>query len=175
MWQDLNPNYVLLYVMTSSVYPAPLYVLLQAALTHPAYICTTSDIITCTLFTNVLFAIPAILYPGNRDGHCFLNEWNFLRTNQICFVIRLSFRKKKLNGSFREKKRKDFLTFFLNYLFLMYEQFYWTNDFSDRMILLIELFYFTIFQWENERNKWKINDNFENERKGSLSNNERTK
>ena len=57
----------------------------------------------------------------------------------------------------------------------MYEQFYWTNDFSDRMILLIELFYFTIFQWENERNKWKINDNFENERKGSFWNNERTK
>ena len=31
--------------------------------------------------------------PWNRDRHCFLNEWNFLRTNQICFVIRLSFRK----------------------------------------------------------------------------------
>ena len=144
IWQDLNPNYVLLYVMTSSVYPAPLYVLLQAALTHPAYICTTSDIITCTLFTNVLFAIPAILYPGNRDGHCFLNEWNFLRTNQICFVIRLSFRK-ETNGSFREMKRKDFLTIFLKLSFfnvrtiLLNERFFWPNDFTDKTILLHDL------------------------------------
>ena len=68
MWQEINPNYVLLYVMTSSVYPAP--VLLQSALTHPA-VCTTSDIITCTLFTNVLFAIPVIVYPGIEIGIVF--------------------------------------------------------------------------------------------------------
>ena len=32
------------------------------------------------------------------------------------------------------------------------------------MILLNEQFYLTIVQWENERNRWKLNDIFKNER-----------
>ena len=45
--------------------------------------------------------------------------------------------------------------------------FYWTNNFIDPIFkiiiifLLIERFYWTIFQWENERNSWKMNDNFD--------------
>ena len=37
---------------------------------------------------------------------------------------------------------------------------YWTNDFIERSILKNEQFYWTIIQWENERNRWKINDIF---------------
>ena len=45
--------------------------------------------------------------------------------------------------------------------------FYWTNDFIDPtfkiiiIFLLIKRFYWTIFQWQNERNRWKMNDNFD--------------
>ena len=42
--------------------------------------------------------------------------------------------------------------------------FNWTKDFIERTILLSKLFYKTIIQRENERNIWKMNDNFENER-----------
>ena len=35
--------------------------------------------------------------------------------------------------------------------------------FTERMILLNERFYLTIVQWENERNRWNINDQFETE------------
>ena len=42
------------------------------------------------------------------------------------------------------------------------EGFYWTNDFIERTVLLNEQFYWTIVQWENEWNRWKMNDNFEN-------------
>ena len=39
-----------------------------------------------------------------------------------------------------------------------------TNDFTEWTILLNKWFYWTIVQWENYRNRWKMNDNFENER-----------
>ena len=61
------------------------------------------------------------------------------------------------------------------------------NNYTERRILLNERFYWTIVQWDNKRNRWKINDNFENgrnqiffeqlkkERNGSFSKDERTK
>ena len=42
-------------------------------------------------------------------------------------------------------------------------QFYWTNEFIEQIILLNERFSWTILQWENERNRWKMIDNFRNQ------------
>ena len=40
------------------------------------------------------------------------------------------------------------------FIFILNKWFYWTNDLKN------EQFYWTIIQWENERNRWKINDIF---------------
>ena len=48
--------------------------------------------------------------------------------------------------------------------------FYWKNDFIEKIILLNEQFYWTndstkqLLSEKNERNRWKMNDNFENKR-----------
>jgi len=48
--------------------------------------------------------------------------------------------------------------------------FYWKNDFIEKNILLNEQFYWTndstkqLLSEKNERNRWKMNDNFENKR-----------
>ena len=42
-------------------------------------------------------------------------------------------------------------------------QFYWTNEFIEQIILMNERFSWTILQWENERNRWKMIDNFRNQ------------
>ena len=63
---------------------------------------------------------------------------------------------------------------------LLNKKYYWTNEFTEQMILL------NIVHWENERNIWKINDIFDyeqnkffkqikNERNGSITNDEQTK
>ena len=57
---------------------------------------------------------------------------------------------------------------------LLNERFYWKNDFTERTILLNERFDWTIVQWENEQNRWKMNDNFEKERNKFFWNNKKT-
>ena len=71
--------------------------------------------------------------------------------------------------------------------------FYWTNDFLEQTLkknifYLNERFYWTVVHWENQRNKWKMNDLIGNERNnffqrlkkklsnyGSFTNDKRTK
>ena len=64
---------------------------------------------------------------------------------------------------------------------LLNELFYCTNDFIERTILLNERFYWTnillnerfywlIVQLKKERNRWKMNDNFENEQNQKKTN-----
>ena len=49
-------------------------------------------------------------------------------------------------------------------MFLLNERYYETNDFTERAILLNDRFCGTIVNRENVRNRWKTNNNFENER-----------
>ena len=64
-------------------------------------------------------------------------------------------------GSLREMK---------NTVFLLNERFDWTSDFIESKSLLNERFYWTIVQSENERKRWKMSDNFENEQNNLLNN-----
>ena len=41
-------------------------------------------------------------------------------------------------------------------------QIYWTNNFTERTILLNKRFNWMIVQFENEQNRWKMNYNSEN-------------
>ncbi len=52
----------------------------------------------------------------------------------------------------------------MNKRFFTERTIYWTNDFTTRTSLLNEQYYWTIFNWENESNRWKIITNFKNER-----------
>ena len=56
--------------------------------------------------------------------------------------------------------------FFFRQKFEQNDSFYWTNyTFIEQTILLNKQFYWTNVHWENELNKWKINDSFKNENK----------
>ena len=71
-----------------------------------------------------------------------LNEPNILKNDSFL-----------MNKWFFEKKLlKKGLFLILNKLS------YWTNDFTEQTIILNKQFYWTIIQWKNEQNRWKMNN-----------------
>jgi len=103
------------------------------------------------LWTNKIFRA----YKNVRERWCrlkneqlgsFRSLWNKLERTKVFL----------LNEQIFGTKYFKTIGLLLNKWFFHNKLFYWTNDFTARMI------YWTIVHWANERNRWKINNIFKN-------------
>ena len=92
-------------------------------------------------------------FPYRQIVFCVSQRWaSFLKTELI-------------NNDFKPFERTFFKNrFFTKQTVLLNKQIYWTRNFTKRTIFLNEQI---IFQWENDLNRWQMNNKFENEREKS--------